>query len=391
MTYKISVLLYFIFHFSIFTCFSQTSKGIVENLEWGAIYSMNINGTDSKNVFHSKNGYWDFEKEQPYLLKYVPINGTSSVFNITNIEVVPLTSSERVLVDVSKVKNSFDFKTSVTDKRKEFYAVIGVNEVRVNPSSGQYEKLVSYSGTLEVSGNSMLALKSSYSNTSAFASGSGDWYKIGVVEDGVYKLDYSFLNDIGIDMSSLNSDAINVFGNGSGLLSENNNDYRKDDILKNAIFIEDGSDGIFNNGDYVLFYAKGLHRWDFNGNIFSQKSHEHCDTSYYFINISTTSASPKRIGNADLSTGSETDLVTTFIDYDFIEEDDYNLGKSGRQWFGDIYDVQTSYNYSFSMPNIVNTDSIRVYAKIIGHASSNGTSYTLASGGSTLNIPVGTS
>ncbi len=84
------------------------------------------------------------------------------------------------------------------------------------------------------------------------------------------------------------------------------------------------------------------------------------------------------MGGAQLSSSSETNLVTTFIDYDFIEEDDYNLGKSGKQWYGDIYDVQTSYNYSFSMPNIVNTDSIRVYAKIIGHASSNGTSYTLA-------------
>ena len=60
------------------------------------------------------------------------------------------------------------------------------------------------------------------------------------------------------------------------LLSENNNDYRHDDVLKNSILIEDGNDGVFNNGDYLLFYAKGPHRWNFDGSVFSHKSHEYC-------------------------------------------------------------------------------------------------------------------
>ena len=108
----------------------------------------------------------------------------------------------------------FDFKTNITDKRKKFYAVVEVNEVRKNPASGQFEKLVRYEGSLSVSGSSLTTSKSAYLTTSAFASGSGEWYKIGVVEDGVYKIDYSFLNDMGVDVSSLSSDAINIFGNG---------------------------------------------------------------------------------------------------------------------------------------------------------------------------------
>jgi hypothetical protein len=271
MTYKISILVYFIFQFSVFSGYSQTGKEIVENLEWKGIYSMNINGSDYTNVFHSTNGYWDFEKEQPYLLKYIPIRNTSVDFNVTNIEVLPLTSSELSLINISKIKSSFDFKTNITDKRKKFYAVIGVNEVRLNPESGQFEKLVSYEGSLDVSESLLTGSKASYLTSSAFASGSGEWYKIGVVEDGVYKIDYSFLNEMGVNMSSLSSDAINVFGNGSGLLSENNNDFRNDDVLKNAILIEDGNDGIFNNGDYLLFYAKGPHRWNFDGSFFSHK------------------------------------------------------------------------------------------------------------------------
>ena len=211
MTYKLSILFYFVCEFSVFSGYSQKRKEVVENLEWKGIYSMNINGTDYVSVFHSSNGYWDFEKEQPYLLKYIPILNTSVKFDVTNIEVIPLTSSEVSLIDVSKIKSSFDFEANITDKRKKFYAVVGVNEVRRNPISGQFEKLVRYEGSLSVSGSALTTSKASYLTTSAFASGSGEWYKVGVVEDGVYKIDYSFLNDMGVDMSSLSSDAINVF------------------------------------------------------------------------------------------------------------------------------------------------------------------------------------
>ena len=391
MNYKILILFYFFSQVSVFSGFSQKAEAVIEDLEWKGIYSMNINGIDSKKVFHSSNGYWDFENDQPYLLKYIPIYNTAANFNVTNIQVIPLTSSEIALLDVSRIKPIFDFKTNITDKRKKFYAVVEVNEVRKNPTSGQLEKLVSYEGNLSVSGNPLVVSKSGYLTTSAFASGSGEWYKIGIVEDGVYKIDYSFLNDMGVDVSSLGSDAINIFGNGSGVLSENNNDYRHDDVIKNSILVEDGNDGIFNNGDYLLFYAKGPHRWNFDGTMFSHKSHEYSDTSYYFVNINNANPAPKRMGLTQLSTSAETNLVTTFIDYDFIEDDDYNLGKSGKHWYGDIYDVQTAYNYAFSMPNIVNTDSIRVYAKMIGQASNNATSYTLASGGNSLDIAVGAS
>ena len=141
MRYKILILVYFFFQFSIFLGFSQKGKEVIEDIEWNGIYSMNINGVDYKQVFHSSNGYWDYEKEQPYLLKYIPIQNTVVNFSVTNVEVVPLTSSEISLLDVSKIKSMFDFKTNITDKRKKFYAVVEVNEVRKNPASGAVRKI----------------------------------------------------------------------------------------------------------------------------------------------------------------------------------------------------------------------------------------------------------
>ena len=113
-------MLYFFSQVSVFSGFSQKAEAVFEDLEWKGIYSMNINGVDSKKVFHSSNGYWDFENDQPYLLKYIPIYNTAANFNVTNIQVIPLTSSEIALLDVSRIKPIFDFKTNITDKRKSF-------------------------------------------------------------------------------------------------------------------------------------------------------------------------------------------------------------------------------------------------------------------------------
>ena len=51
---------------------------------------------------------------------------------------------------------------------------------------------------------------------------SGEWYKISVREDGIYKIDRTFLKNCGIDVDNLNPQQINIYGNASGRLSELN-------------------------------------------------------------------------------------------------------------------------------------------------------------------------
>ena len=96
---------------------------------------------------------------------------------------------------------------------------------------------------------------------SVLADGSGNWYKIAISEDGIYKLDKQFLENCGINTTNLNPNSIHVYGNGDGVLPIQNNEYRTDDLAKNAIYINGDSDGTFDEGDYILFYGWGPHRW----------------------------------------------------------------------------------------------------------------------------------
>src|SRR5664279_3888206 len=94
-------------------------------------------------------------------------------------------------------------------------------------------------------------IKDSYSSASKLSHGL--WFRIAVTKDGVYRIDYSKLRQLGLTDPS----HPRIFGNNSGQLSYYNDDSQPDDLNEISIQINSGSDGIFNEGDYLLFYGKG--------------------------------------------------------------------------------------------------------------------------------------
>lgn len=201
----------------------------------------------------------------------------------------------------------------------------------------------------------------------------GEWFKIGVVSDGVYKITSQDLAQYGIDVKNLNPQNLNIYGNGYGQLPYQNNIERPDDLLINNIFVSGEEDGVFDDTDYILFYARGPHSWYYNetSGLFNHSKHNYVDTSYYFIGINTGDL-PARISNTN-SLGSSPDyVVTTFNDYVFHEIDRENMLKSGREWYGEKFDVQTAYNYSgekFTFPNIDPTSETVVRANVISRTT----------------------
>jgi len=127
----------------------------------------------------------------------------------------------------------------------------------------------------------------------------GNWYKLSVKETGIYKIDLAFLNNLGVNTSSLASNAIRLYGNGGQMLSEANAGPWLDDLQENAIMVVDGGDGILNGNDYILFYATGPDQWvkDSLGQKFSHRKNIYSDKSYYFLTIG---GSGKRITNASM-------------------------------------------------------------------------------------------
>ena len=359
---------------SFLTGFSQKQLQINESVIWQDPYKKNIEGNLYESIVHPSKGYWNDVEGIPMFVKYYNTTSQNCEFILTSSVYSPISQSEGQLIS----QHYNDDRTLIGDmvsSRGDHYMVVNGPAVRMNNSTGQLEKLVEFSGYIIEHGAIQKSLKS-FANSSVLESGSGSWYKIGVTEQGVQKVDYALLEAMGAVNGSVASDALNIFGNGFGTLPEPNSEYRTDDLDKLAIKIEDGGDGTFDDGDFILFYGNAADVWVFEDSVFDRKHNYYCDTSYYFVNLNQDFMSPKRIGTTSQSSQSATHNVVTFTDLQYHEYDRENLLKSGRQWYGELFDVQTNYNFSFSTPNLVSSEETEVRVNFVGKATSTGTSFT---------------
>ena len=359
---------------------------INKTINYSDVYTATINGKEVQKAFHPKKGYWNYANYVPYFTISVQTNSKDNNFAISSYNEVPLTKNELSCVSNSaKIDSEYLFNVSYTESKGLKTAIISANAIRKS-SDNIFYKLTLFNG--ELISNTSVMQKSGFLNSSVLNSG-GDWYKIGILNDGVYKLDYSYLLSHGIISGNIQSDKINIFGNGKGMLNSVNGSERYDDLAINNIYINDGGDGVFSNGDYLLFYGLGPHVNSYTQTEYNHSFHIYSDTSFYFININGSNL-PARLINSISTTSPVTHSISTFKSCQFFEEDRVNLLKSGSNWYGDIFDVQTSLSYSFSFPNLSN-DSATVKSVLIGKSPISSTSFIVSSANSSITLGVNSS
>jgi hypothetical protein len=225
-----------------------------------------------------------------------------------------------------------------------------------------------------------------FAANSVLQNGSGEWYKIQVNENGMYKLSYGFLESIGVNVSALNPNHLNIYGNGFGKLPENNSDYRPDDLIKNDVFIQGDGDGSFDQNDYVVFYARGPNKWVESGSTgFSRILNNYAQYSAYYININP-SGTPARVKDADLSALPPNETVNKYNSYAIHERELVNLIKGGQRWYGEKFDVSLSQNFSFYIPNLdpSSPSTVKSFMACREGSSGSGTNFTISYNGTSI-------
>ncbi len=277
-------------------------------LDWNPVLKIQID----ENDFQSRLNFTDASYNEtsfstPYFEKKIPLSnqeGELDIF-IQNPKFQSLTSEELLVVDnLLSFPENIEVTGNIARSRHRPFAIISFLPFRLNTETAKYEKLISCELVIRTTGNIPKSGNASrnWAENSVLASGS--WYKIRVTEDGVYKVTYSDLANMGINVSSLRSENIRLYGNGGGMLPESNDEFRHDDLQENAIEVFDSNDGNFNQGDYFLFYGQSPDQWTLKADIsrFYHHRNVYSDYTYYYI---TTDIGPgKRI--SPISSSSET-------------------------------------------------------------------------------------
>jgi len=267
-------------------------------------------------------------------------------------------------------------------------AMLSMVPVVINPEGGLM-RLRSF--TLDVVYNmakpSESALKSAaYSSHSVLSQ--GNWYKIQLDKTGIYKVTYSEIQAMGVNMATVTPANIRLFGNGGAMLPEANSIFRHDDLAENAISVVTAGPGVFAPGDYILFYGTAPNRAVYNKTTrrFEHTFNIYSDYSYYFLNFD--SGPGLRITEQASSTLSPTYTSTGFIEGAFYEKDMLNFINSGKEWVGERMDPGTPVFEipEFTFPNIAAGKQSTIRYRVTARAGA-GASFKVKANGVEIGAP----
>ena len=330
----------FSFVFLAINCFSQKSISVQKQIEYQIV---KWNDNSDIKFLCPENGYFDqlsFQAVFQYKLPFADYEITSFEFHER-----PLTYNEKKAY--SNVSFADNYLTSF--RKQEQNATLKNNLLIVNcirNSNGELYLLTDFKAQIVKKTNLLKRFKNSTFASQSVLNNGANWFKLSNFESGVYKIDYNYMITNSIISSEIPSNSIHLFSNNKGLLSPVNDDSRPDDLEQQSIFVFDGGDGLFSQGDYILFYLDGPDRINFDGQNFNHTKHIYSDSAYCFLNIDN-SRLPNNLDSINNLNQTFNQTITKFKDFNYKNEDKLNLLKSGSQWFGDVFDLTNIYTYSF--------------------------------------------
>lgn len=157
----------------------------------------------------------------------------------------------------------------------------------------------------------------------------GNWVKIQIEQDGIYKLTYSELKKMGFDDPS----KVAVYGYGGWRLEEDFTKPYVDDLPAVPVLRKD---------DYILFYGRGTTKWEaqIRNENFTHTNNPYSVYGYYFLTDGAEAKVPEQIKYD--RTASE--RIETFDDYLLHEKELVSINLSGRRLFEKLSQSAQTFN-----------------------------------------------
>ncbi len=199
---------------------------------------------------------------------------------------------------------------------------------------------------------------------------SSSYVKLGIAEDGIYKIDYEFLQMSGVNPNVINPVNLKVYSEGAEI----------------PIFVFGEDDLVFDESDYILLFAeKNYSREDYrklpaSGEEYIPYIDKYSDTSYVWLNW--TGSAGKRVMELPNESTSAIDTITQHVSFHHLESDErFWYNNSGtpqgelpfefmiKTWTGKTIGNGRNVSYYFLQNNILPDQIAEVYIRLISHAA----------------------
>lgn len=158
------------------------------------------------------------------------------------------------------------------------------------------------------------------------------WYKLSVVNQGIYRLDYNYLKRNGINPDIIDPRTIKIFNGGSRAFSKSYSP-PTDTLKQMNILVKGEQDGKFDDGDQIFFFGQSLAGWDKNSSLLNGHYYNpYGDTNSYWL--CWGGAAGLRMTERDCRPISSNYLTPqSFTDTLHFEQDVFNPFNSGELWY----------------------------------------------------------
>lgn len=261
------------------------------------------------------------------------------------------------------LSNELEVNATIGFQNKKPFGLVDFVPV-IKDEMGTIKQLVSFD--LEVTVNPITNVVANKTTTSIENSvlNQGAFYKFRVSQGGIHKIDFAFLESLGISPSDINLSNLRVYGNGGGMLPERAGDERVDDLIENAIeVVDNNSNNQFDSGDFILFFAESPDQWYWEEGLdyFKHSKNIYSEHNHYFLNFDIGAG--KRINSYNATT-THTDETNSFDALAFHEEEKVNIMGGGRVWYGNQMANGGSTTVEFDFPQIIKEEPARVAVEL---------------------------
>ncbi len=273
--------------------------------------------------------------------------------------VVTSTIGRNELFDLpfSNIPEQLEFSLKQTNSRGRKGLLLELSPI-IKTSKG-FERITSFVVTYQTSSQPSLQ-RSVAPYNSVLAQ--GNWYRFSIDASGIYKLNRDFLQSLGVNVSNVDPRTIKIYGYGGLMLPLDNQLNTPLDPVENAIKVIGEEDGIFNSEDYILFYGRAA--------SYDQESRTHVnaytDQTIYYLQVG--GGNGLRVSPYIEPNATANQSLTSFVDYQFHEVDEYNLANMGRRWFGERFDFDPQQDFTFNFPNLISGELAEI--KVLAAATS---------------------
>lgn len=320
-----------------------------------------IDGKEFNQPTFNKAAHSESKNLLPVYIEKIPVSIAGEVkAEILNPVFAPVTVDAKSVQDVP---SEIEVTAALSVFKKSPRAHVEFIPLRKS-LTGQVERLVSFTIRLKVQPVAAKRSGNSYAANSVLAS--GNWHKIAVSEEGIYKIDYNFLkNVLKIEPGNISFNRLAIFGNGGGMVPDENSADRPDDLLENpTLIVDNNGNNRFDQDDYLLFYGQMPDAWRYNASTqqFSHEKNLYSDKTYYFLTTDAGTGKRVQFGTND---GTPNKTITRFNDRVYRDSDEENFLKSGRTWVGDkMTSFNSIKNFSYNFPNIISGEPARFVSSI---------------------------